>query len=110
MYMKGGMPHLGQFTMEGEMFKHVPDHWFTYFAVKDVDKSAKEVVAAGGKVRRPPFDVPGVGRIAIVADANGGMFGIGTPAAQAAAEPSAKKAPAKAKKAKAQGSSSSPQK
>ena len=83
--MKGGKPHLGCFTMEGEQFKHVPDHWFTYFAVNDVDKSANDVTAAGGAIVRPPFDIPGVGRIAIVKDVNGGVFGLGKPAAPMAA-------------------------
>ena len=72
------------------MFKDVPDHWFTYFAVDDVDKSVKAVTAAGGKMVRPPFEVPGTGRIAIVKDVNGGVFGIGTPAAMAAPAAAAK--------------------
>ncbi len=99
MFMKDGKPHLGVFTMDGDMFKGVPDHWFTYFAVKDVETSVKDVIAAGGSVVRPPFDVPGTGRIAIVKDVNGGVFGIGTPAAMpppaAAEKPNA--APKKAK-------------
>jgi uncharacterized protein len=99
-FMKGGKPHLGCFQMEGEHFKQVPDHWLTYFAVKDVDKAAKDVATAGGGVMREPFDVPGVGRIAIVKDVNGGVFGLGTPAAMGA--PAAAEMPAaKPKKAKA---------
>ncbi len=105
MFFKGGVPALGVFTMDGEMFKGVPDHWFTYFAVKNVEKSVKDVTAAGGAIVRPPFDVPGTGRIAIVKDANGGVFGIGTSVAMAApeaavkpaAKPKAKAAPKKAK-------------
>ncbi len=98
-FMKNGKPLCGCFTLEGEMFKNVPDHWFTYFEVKDVDKSIKDIVAAGGKVHRPGWDVPGVGRIAIVQDASGGMFGIGKPAPMAAAA-AAKPAAAKPKAAK----------
>ena len=98
-FMRGDQPAAGCFHMEGEMFKHAPDHWFTYFAVTDVDMSAKATVAAGGKIVRPAFDIPGVGRIAIVQDVNGCTFGLGKPAMMPAA-PAAKKAPAKAKKAK----------
>ncbi len=108
MFFKGGMPALGVFTMDGDMFKGVPDHWFTYFAVDNIDKSVKAVTVAGGAIVRPPFEVPGTGRIAIVKDANGGVFGIGTPAAMeapaAAAKPKAtaiKKAAPKKAKAKA---------
>ena len=101
-FMMGEKPGCGCFHMEGEMFKGVPDHWFTYFSVKDADAAAKAVTAAGGKVIRQPWDIPGVGRIAILQDVNGGMFGVGKPAmAMAAAAPAPAKAPAKAKKAKA---------
>jgi len=107
MFLKGGQPHLGCFTMDGDAFKGVPDHWFTYFAVDDADKSAKAVTAAGGAIVRPPFDVPGVGRIVIVKDANGGVFGLGkpapmeAPAAAAAPKPKAKAAAKPKAKAKA---------
>lgn len=58
----------------------VPDNWFTYFAVKDLDAVLKKAKSAGGKVMQEPFDVPGVGRIAIVADANGAASGWMVPA------------------------------
>jgi uncharacterized protein len=79
-FMLGEKPACGMMTLEGEHFKHVPSHWLTYFAVKNVDQSAKAVAAAGGKVCMPPFDIPGVGRIAVVEDANHVRFGLGTPA------------------------------
>lgn len=58
----------------------VPAHWFTYFAVADVDAAAAETVAAGGRVTRPAFDVPGVGRIALVEDPTGAGLGLMVPA------------------------------
>ena len=97
-FNKDGQPSLGCFTLDGEMFKNVPDHWFTYFHSADVDASVKAIVAAGGKVQRPPWDVPGVGRMAIVGDASGAVFGLGKPAMMAPAP--AKTAAPKAKKAK----------
>jgi len=99
-FMRDGQPAFGCInlnTIPG--MDHVPEHWFTYFHVDDVDKTAKAIASAGGKVVRPPWDIPGVGRIAIVSDVNGGMFGLGKPAMMAASEP--KKAAPKAKKAKA---------
>ena len=59
-----------------------PDAWMSYFAVSDVDAAVDAVGGRGGSVMRPPFDVPGVGRIAIVADATGAVSGIMTPADQ----------------------------
>ena len=53
------------------MFKGQPETWFSYVAVDDLDKRLAKAKKAGGKVLREPFDVPGIGRIAIVADPNG---------------------------------------
>lgn len=57
-----------------------PDHWFVYIDVDDVDARVAKVAAAGGKVTRPPFDIPGIGRIAIIEDATGAALGIMTAA------------------------------
>ena len=42
----------GMFKMEGPMFDKIPDGWFTYVAVKDLDKALKAAKGAGGKVLR----------------------------------------------------------
>lgn len=57
----------------------VPAHWLTYVGVDDVDAAARETEAQGGCVRRPPWDIPGVGRIAIVQDSTGAVLGLMTP-------------------------------
>lgn len=54
----------------------VPAHWLVYFAVADVDSSAEQVKQLGGTVRMPPFDVAGVGRMAVVSDPHGAVFAI----------------------------------
>jgi predicted enzyme related to lactoylglutathione lyase len=58
-------------------------HWTGYIAVDDVDAYAKRVAAAGGTIHRPPEDIPGVGRFAVVADPGGAGFilfkGMGEP-------------------------------
>ncbi len=70
----------GMFEMKGPMFEGVPENWFTYFAVDNVDKMMNKVKDAGGTVVREPWDIPGVGRIAIIKDANGAAQGWMTPA------------------------------
>ena len=45
--------------------------WLGYIGVDDVDASVAKVVAAGGKVHLPAFDIPDVGRLAMVADPQG---------------------------------------
>ena len=64
------------------MFEGVPESWFAYIAVDDLDKRLKKLKDAGGKVIREPWDVPGVGRIAIVCDAGGAAQGWMVPAQQ----------------------------
>ena len=69
----------GVFKMDGPEFAGVPDYWFTYLSVADVDKACEHVVATGGRVLRPVYDVPYVGRIAVIEDPDGAVVGIGTP-------------------------------
>lgn len=59
--------------------EQVPPHWFTYLAVDDVDAAAAKTPEMGGQVMRDPFDVPEVGRIAIVSDPSGAAIGLMTP-------------------------------
>lgn len=48
--------------------------WLGYIGVDDVDASAAAVKDAGGEIHLPPFDIPGVGRLAMVADPQGVPF------------------------------------
>ena len=52
--------------------------WFTYLAVEDVDASCETIRAQGGTVLQAPWDIPYVGRIAIVLDAQKVVFGLMT--------------------------------
>jgi predicted enzyme related to lactoylglutathione lyase len=45
-----------------------------YISVDDVDEAAARLARAGGKIHRPPCDVPGVIRFAVVADPQGAGF------------------------------------
>ena len=45
--------------------------WYGYVHVADVDAAAKAFTAAGGAVHMAPHDLEGVGRIALLADAQG---------------------------------------
>lgn len=76
-----GRPMAGIFDIKqvGDM-GDVPSHWITYFAVDDVDASVKATADAGGQVCQAGFDVPQVGRIAIVKDPTGALLGLMTPA------------------------------
>ncbi len=53
--------------------------WLGYINVDDVDATVDEVNAAGGTIHMPPWDIPGVGRMAFVADPQGVTFYIMKP-------------------------------
>ncbi len=77
---KGTKTAFGVMQMSDQFGKDVPSHWNTYFAVTDVDASAKTVTSLGGQVAAPPFDTP-YGRIAVVVDPLGAAFCLMTPTA-----------------------------
>lgn len=57
----------------------IPPQWLAYIKVEDTDGIAAKAVKFGGKLVAKPFDVAGVGRIAILQDPQGAVFGIFTP-------------------------------
>lgn len=48
--------------------------WIGYVGVEDVDASVAAIEAEGGSVHMGPQDIPGVGRLAMVADPQGAVF------------------------------------
>jgi len=54
----------------------IPPHWNVYFNVTDADETAARIESLGGKTMAPNFDVPGVGRMGVFVDPQGGMFNI----------------------------------
>jgi predicted enzyme related to lactoylglutathione lyase len=57
----------------------VPPHWIPYFTVADVDASCARVTELGGTVCVEAFDLPSVGRTAVVTDPGGAAFHLFTP-------------------------------
>ena len=53
--------------------------WLGYLHVSDVDAAVRAVQDDGGSSFMPPWDIPGVGRIAMVADPDGAPFYVMTP-------------------------------
>ena len=70
----------GIFEMKGAEFEGMPSHWFAYVAVDDVDARIAQAVTLGATIRRGPWNIPGVGRVAIVQDPTGAAAGWITPA------------------------------
>lgn len=65
----------GLFGLTEEMRQHgARPIWLGYIAVDDVDAIVGRIEAKGGKALMPAFDIPEVGRIAMVADPQGNPF------------------------------------
>ena len=57
----------------------IPPHWNVYFGTDDTDAGVARAVELGADVVAPAFDVPGVGRLAVLADPQGAMFNLFQP-------------------------------
>jgi uncharacterized protein len=78
--MEGGRPVAGLFHLTSPNFDCVPESWMPFLAVDDVDARVKKAEKAGAKLMMPVFDVPDVGRIAMLLEPSGAGIGWMTPA------------------------------
>jgi uncharacterized protein len=76
-----GQQVAGMFPTNSADFEGVPEGWMSYLAVDNVDARVRKAGDAGAKLMRPIFDVPTVGRIAILTQPGGAGIGWMTPAA-----------------------------
>jgi predicted enzyme related to lactoylglutathione lyase len=78
----------GMYTLTEEQTRQgVPPHWLSYVSVASADETASRVRGLGGAVLAEPFDVPGVGRMAILQDPAGAAFALFQPGAHGGAVP-----------------------
>ncbi len=59
-----------------EEWGDIPPHWMIYFTVKNTDAHCEKVKQLGGTVCVEPFDIPDIGRFAVVNDPQGAVFSI----------------------------------
>lgn len=64
----------------------MPSAWSVYFCTDNVDTTAERVKANGGKVMMGPMDVMDEGRMAVLADPTGAVFGAWQPMKHTGAE------------------------
>ena len=76
-----GKPAAGLFPLTSPEFDGVPEGWMAYLAVDDVDARVESALAEGARLMRPIFDVPDVGRFAILSEPGGAGIGWVTPVA-----------------------------
>ena len=70
----------GIFDISAPQFGSVPESWMSYIAVDDVDARVKKAQNCGATLMKPIFDIPGVGRIAVLQEPGGAGIGWMTPA------------------------------
>lgn len=78
-FQVGGRAVGGMMNMD-KLPPGVPPHWMPYFHVDDVDEIQAATVRAGGRVLAPAFDMV-AGRMAVLADPQGGGFSVITSSA-----------------------------
>jgi hypothetical protein len=76
LFMNGDRPAGGVMAIDDEQMGPVPPNWSIYIAVDDCDAIHDRVVDAGGQVIMPTETIPEVGRMAVVTDPQGAVFGI----------------------------------
>ncbi len=80
-HVSDGPPVAGIGDMdEMQLEKEIPPHWLSYIAVDDINAAAEAVKSAGGSLKRDVFEVPKIGKIAIVVDPEGVVIGFIEPA------------------------------
>ncbi|MGH9211407.1 MAG: VOC family protein [Acidimicrobiales bacterium] len=77
-FFRPGADHAvaGMLQMNEMWPEDTPAHWMVYFAVADTDATAARADELGGKVSVAPFDLPKVGRVAVLNDAEGAAFSV----------------------------------
>ncbi len=80
--MNGDQMAGGLFQLNKDQSEGTPEGWIAYLSVDDIDARVAKAKAAGATIVREPFDVPMVGRIALIQEPGGAMIGWMTPAEQ----------------------------
>ena len=80
LFLRGEANAGGMLKMDGPQWQGIPPHWLSYIMVDDVDATVAKVPDAGGRVLNGPFDIPGVGRMAVIADPTGAAVALMTDA------------------------------
>jgi predicted enzyme related to lactoylglutathione lyase len=69
----------GAYTLRPQEAATIPPHWNLYVAVANADDTARRAAELGATIVEPPFDIPHVGRMAVLQDPTGAYFNIFQP-------------------------------
>jgi predicted enzyme related to lactoylglutathione lyase len=65
----------GMMAISPEMGQ-VPPHWMNYVSVTNCDETVSKATSLGGNVLQPAFDIPDVGRMAVLQDPQGAVLSV----------------------------------
>jgi uncharacterized protein len=63
-------------ALSDERAKGLPPQWNVYFSTPDTDKTVEDAKKAGAKVMSPAWDIPNIGRCAVLIDPQGASFSL----------------------------------
>jgi hypothetical protein len=69
----------GMVEMDRTWPRGLPSHWMTHFRVDDCDVVADAAAELGGEISVEPYDMPRIGRTAVLGDPHGAVFSILAP-------------------------------
>jgi predicted enzyme related to lactoylglutathione lyase len=69
-------PVAGIMQISPDMPAEAQSNWLQYIGTRDVDGTADAAVRAGGSIVKPPGEIPGAGRYAVLKDPQGAVFAI----------------------------------
>jgi predicted enzyme related to lactoylglutathione lyase len=78
-WMAGGQARGGLMAQRVEGGTGPKPQWFNYIGTPNVDETVRQAVELGGRVMRPAWDIPQVGRIAFLTDPQGAPFALLAP-------------------------------
>jgi uncharacterized protein len=82
MFRLSGRDVGGAYTMKAEERQMgIPPNWLLYIGVENADETVAQIIEHGGNPMSPAFDVPNVGRMAVIQDPAGAVFAIFEPGA-----------------------------
>jgi uncharacterized protein len=80
MWLVNGQPMAGVMDIPPDArAMGAPACWVAYVGTPDVDATAKKAETLGGKVVKPPWNIPEIGRVAVLRDPQGATFCLFTP-------------------------------
>jgi predicted enzyme related to lactoylglutathione lyase len=83
LHIKNGDTFIGGIPPAEFRDPNSPPHWMLYFAVADCDASTAKATELGARTYMPPMAIEGVGRMSVIADPQGAVLSLFTPAPRA---------------------------